>query len=203
MGRMKSKILKRIALGLGTATFMCVSTVFSAIPAMAAENENTETVQTTQDVTVEPENKLVFDPVEGAFYSDISTLSDVELYAGTETWYTGSALAGDYTFTNNNTTPVKTIGNSGTLRISGSFHGADGYATSSPIVLTVKIIDASTRATLASTVVNDDLSGSTAFSVSCYLTAGRKIQIFFDASSIANPPGIYRKAYVNYYRDLY
>ena len=203
MGRMKSKNLKRMALGLGAATSVCASAVFSATPVMAAENETAETAQPVQEITVEPENKLVFDAVEKAYYSDLSTLSDVELYAGTETWYTGSALAGDYTFTNNNTTPVKTIGNSGTLRISGSFYGADGYATASPIVLTVRIIDASSKATLASTVVNDDLSGSTSFSTSCYLTAGRKIQIFFDASSIANPPGIYRKAHVTYFRDLY
>ena len=203
MGRMKSKNLKRIALGLGVATFMCASAAFSAVPAMAAENGNTETAQTTQEVTVEAENNLVFDALEGAYYSDVSTLSDVELYAGTETWYTGSGAGGDYTFTNNNTTPVKTMGNSGTLRISGYFYGADGYATSSPIVLTVKILDVSTGATLSKTVVNDDLSGSTAFSTSCYVTAGQRIQLFFDASSIANPPGIYRKAHVTYNRYLY
>lgn len=202
MGRMKSKNLKRMALGLGAATFMCASAVFSATPVMAAENETAETAQPVQEITVEPENKLVFDEVEKAYYSDLSTLSDVELYAGTETWYTGSGLGGDYTFTNNNTTPVKTMGNSGTLRISGSFYGADGYASASPIKLTVRI-QSTSGTVLSSTIAVDELSGATPFSVSCPVSQGQKIQLFFDASSVANPPGIYRKAHVTYYRYLY
>ena len=202
MGRMKSKNLKRIALGLGTATFMCASAVFSAVPAMAAENENTETAQTTQEATVESENNLVFDALEGAYYSDVSTLSDVELYAGTETWYTGTSFAGEYTFTDTNTTPVKTMGNSGTLTISGSFYGADGYASASPIKLTVKIRTTS-GTVLASTVAVDDRSGSTSFAVSCNVVQGQQLQIFFDASSVANPPGILRKAHVAYNKHLY
>ena len=201
MGRMKSKNLKRIALGLGTATFMCASAVFSAVPAMAAENENTETAQTTQEATVESENNLVFDALEGAYYSDVSTLSDVELYAGTETWY-GSGFGGEYTFTNNNTTPVKTMGNSGTLLISGNFYGADGYASASPIKLTVRI-QSTSGSILSTTIVVDDMSGSTPFAVSCPVSQGQKIQLFFDASSVANPPGIYRKAHVAYNYDIY
>ena len=202
MGRMKSKNLKRMALGLGAATFVCASAVFSATPVMAAENETAETAQPVQEITVEPENKLVFDEVEKAYYSDLSTLSDVELYAGTETWYPGSALAGDYTFTNNNTTPVKTMGGSGRLIISGDFYGADGYASASPIKLTVRI-QSTSGAILASTVAVDDRSGSTPFAVSCNVSQGDRIQIFFDASSVANPPGIYRKAHVVYNKHLY
>lgn len=201
MGRMKSKNLKRMALGLGAATFVCASAVFSATPVMAAENETAETAQPVQEITVEPENKLVFDAVEKAYYSDLSTLSDVELYAGTETWY-GSGFGGEYTFTNNNTTPVKTMGNSGTLLISGNFYGADGYASASPIKLTVRI-QSTSGSILSSTVVVDDRSGSTPFAVSCPVSQGQKIQLFFDASSIANPPGIYRKAHVAYNYDIY
>lgn len=176
-----------MALGLGAATFMCASAVFSATPVMAAENETAETAQPVQEITVEPENKLVYDSVEKAYYSDLSTLSDVELYAGTETWYPGSALAGDYTFTNNNTTPVKTMGGSGTLEISGNFYGADGYASASPIKLTVRI-QSTSGTVLASTIAVDDRSGSTPFAVSCPVSQGQKVQIFFDASSVSNPP---------------
>ena len=36
------------------------------------------------------------------------------------------------------------------------------------------------------------------FFITTQVTAGQKIQLFFDASSINNPPGFYRKAWVDY-----
>lgn len=201
MKKMKSKKLKRLCLGLSVATAM---SIFTAFPALAAENcDNTSDVAVTQDVTNDSSQKLVYDSVEKSFYNDISTLSDVGLYAGTETWYGGSAFAGEYTFTNNNTTPVKIMGQSGTLLISGNFYGADGYASASPIKLTVEIRSATTNAVLGRTIAVDSLSGATPFAVSCNVSQGQKIQLFFDASSVANPPGIYRKAHVSYNRYLY
>lgn len=198
MRKMKSKNLKRIALSL--ATVVTLGT-FSAIPTLAAENVNNAS-ESKQTINKNVDSKLVCDETEQVSYSDLSTLSEVGLYAGTETWYGGSALAGDYTFENNNLTPVKTMGQSGTLRISGSFYGADGYASASPIKLTVEIRSTS-GAVLARTIATDDRTGSTPFGLSCNVTQGQRIQIFFDASSIANPPGIYRSAHVTYYRDLY
>ena len=195
---MKSKNLKRIALSL--ATVVTLGT-FSAIPTLAAENVNNAS-ESKQTINENVDSKLVCDETEQVSYSDLSTLSEVGLYAGTETWYGGSALAGDYTFENNNLTPVKTMGQSGTLRISGSFYGADGYASASPIKLTVEIRSTS-GAVLARTIATDDRTGSTPFGLSCNVTQGQRIQIFFDASSIANPPGIYRSAHVTYNRHLY
>ena len=146
---------------------------FSVTPAFAQEQE---TVDATSAVDTTAEN--------------------IQPRAGEETW-TGSGFGGSYTFTNYNLTPVKTMGQSGTLLISGSFTGRDGYANSSPIKLTAQIRSTS-GAVRASTVVVDDRSGATFFAVSCKVSAGDRIQLFFDASSIANPPAIYRSAYVEY-----
>ena len=116
--------------------------------------------------------------------------------AGNETW-TGSGFGGAYTFNNYNLTPVKTMGKSGRLLISGYFYGTDGYASSSPIVLTVEIRTTS-GTVLGRTTVYDNRSGNVPFAVSANVTAGQRIQLFFDASSVANPPGIYRSAFVAY-----
>ena len=120
----------------------------------------------------------------------------VILRAGNETWI-GSGFGGAYTFNNYNLTPVKTMGKSGTLHISGYFYGNDGYASSSPIALTVEIRSTS-GAVLGHTYVDDNRSGNVPFAVSANVSADQQIQLFFDASSIANPPGIYRSAYVAY-----
>ena len=134
-----------------------------------------------------------------AFAAEETTTVETETVsprAGTETW-TGSGHGGSYTFNNYNLTPVKTMGESGRLLISGSFYGTDGYASSSPIKLTVQI-----RSTSGAILVNrsfvDDRSGNVPFSISVNVTAGQKVQLYFDASSIANPPGIYRSAFVEY-----
>ena len=141
------------------------------------------------------ENEEVAPTLKATETADASVES-IQPRAGTETWY-GSGFGGSYSFTNYNLTPVKTMGNSGTLVISGSFYGDDGYANSSPIKLTAQIRSTS-GVVRASTVVVDDRSGATGFVMSCHVTAGDKIQLYFDASSIANPPGIYRSAYVEY-----
>ena len=88
-----------------------------------------------------------------------------ETRAGNETW-TGSGFGGAYTFTDYNLTPVKTMGESGTLLIHGSFYGNDGYANVSPIKLTAQIRNTA-GGVKAQTVVVDDRSGYVSFSVSC------------------------------------
>ena len=179
MGFLKSKI-KRMVLGLS----LVASMLFSAVPALAAEEVVAE--ETDAVVTETPNVDLA------TVMADIS----LENRAGNETW-TGSGFGGSYTFVDYNLTPVKTMGSSGTLVISGSFTGNDGYADVSPIKLTAQIRSTS-GAVKATTVVVDNRSGSTAFAVSCPVTIGEQIQLYFDASSIANPPGIYRHAYVIY-----
>ncbi len=121
--------------------------------------------------------------------------------AGNETW-TGSGLGGAFRFIDYNLTPVKTMGQSGTLLISGIFYGDDGYASVSPIKLTFEIRSTS-GAVLARTVVPDTRNGDIPFAVSCNVTKGQQIQLFMDASSISNPPGITRGAYIQYYYGFY
>ena len=170
-----SKIKKRIlGIVVGVSVF-----AFSVSPVFAQGQEN-------EEVTPALKTTEIVD----------ASVESVQPRAGTETWY-GSGFGGSYRFTDYNLTPVKTMGNSGTLVISGSFYGDDGYANSSPIKLTAQIRSTS-GAVRASTVVVDDRSGATGFVMSCRVTAGDKVQLYFDASSIANPPGIYRSAYVEY-----
>lgn len=172
------KLKKRIVgIVLGVSVF-----AFSVVPVFADEQEN--------------ENSTLESSQTAETLTSMDNVESILPRAGTETWY-GSGAGGSYTFTNYNLTPVKTMGQSGTLIISGSFSGADGYANSSPIKLTVQIRSIS-GAVKASTIQIDDRSGATFFSVVASVSAGEKIQLYFDASSIANPPGIYRSAYVSY-----
>ena len=183
---MKSKI-KRCIFCLSIIASMLVSSV---CPVFAQETASTNSEETS---VVDVETVKVVKTV------DLSTIiSDIRLEprAGNETWV-GSGFGGSYTFTDYNLTPVKTMGQSGTLVISGIFRGTDGYANVNRIKLTVQIRSTS-GSVKASTVVVDDRSGSTAFSVSCSVSQGEAIQLFFDASSVANPPGIYRSAFVDY-----
>lgn len=176
-----SKLKKRIlGIVVGVSVF-----AFSVSPVFAQDQESdksTSVPETAQNVSIQPEVD--------------ATVESIQPRAGEETW-TGSGFGGSYRFTDYNLTPVKTMGQSGTLLISGSFYGDDGYANSSRIKLTAQIRSTS-GVVRASTVVVDDRSGATYFAVSCNVSAGDRIQIYFDASSIANPPGIYRSAYVEY-----
>ena len=205
---LKSKIKRRILSLITVASVF----VFSASPVFAQENvssaeENTSSEQ--EAVVITPEEisekfELIknIDPATvpetpWEVTSNDSSGEAIVTRAGNETW-TGSGLAGNYTFYNNNLTPVKTMGKSGTLLIYGSFYGDDGYADVSPIQLTAQIRSTS-GAVKATTVRVDDRSGATSFSISCPVSYGEQIQLFFDASSVANPPGIYRSAHVTYY----
>ena len=121
MGFLKSKI-KRMVLGLS----LVASMLFSAVPTLAAEEVVAE--ETDAVVTETPNVDLA------TVMADIS----LENRAGNETW-TGSGFGGSYTFVDYNLTPVKTMGSSGTLVISGTFYGNDGYSDVSPIKLTAQI----------------------------------------------------------------
>lgn len=184
MGFLKSKI-KRMLLGLS----LVASMLFSAVPALAAEEVVAE--ETDAVVTETPNVDLA------TVMADIS----LENRAGNETW-TGSGFGGAYRFTDYNLTPIKTMGSSGTLLIYGSFYGDDGYSDVSPIKLTAQIRN--TNGTVRTETVRvDDRSGHVSFAMSCSVSKGDQIQLFFDASSVANPPGILRSAYVTYNYDLY
>ena len=188
---------------------------FTLMLTMSMQTFAAETKETNSDaliaevVSTEEQNASNFDEVkqlmglptltymtareEGETYKDPL---GIVARAGNETW-TGSGFGGAFRFTDYNLTPVKTMGQSGLLAITGYFYGDDGYADSVPIKLTFQIRDTSGRV-LATTVVEDTRNGNIPFGVSCRVTAGQKIQLYMDASSIANPPGIYRSAYIGY-----
>lgn len=133
------------------------------------------------------------------FMISIFTISMQSAFAaGTETWYKDQRYPAEYTITNNNLTPVKTIAESGNLCIYGFFWKADSDAYSN-VKLHVEIREYGTGRILASTdAQNLDYPLSNSFFVNTRVNAGQKIQIFFDVSSINNPPGPYRKATVQY-----
>lgn len=119
--------------------------------------------------------------------------------ATNETWYINhdGNYHSEYTLTNNNLTPYKIMGDSANLVVFGDFCKADTGASN--IKLTVEIRDYPSGRVLASTVVNNtNYPNSNMFFLYAPVSAGQKIQIFFDASSINNPPGFYRKAFVSY-----
>ncbi|MCI9286474.1 MAG: hypothetical protein HFJ57_00525 [Clostridia bacterium] len=131
------------------ATMMLVCSMFSTT-AFAAEPENASAVE------AETEDSVI-------------------MRAGAETWYTGSAMVGEFTMTGRNTTPVKTMGNSGTLSIFGFY--SEFIGETGPVTLTVQIKEAYTGKVLASTVANNQESRG--FAVSTNVTAGQKVQIYF------------------------
>lgn len=115
-----------------------------------------------------------------------------------EVWYKGQQYSASYTVTNNNLTPYKVINASGCLRISGSFCKADS-ASYSNVRLTVEIREYGTGRVLNRCVVdNTSYPNRNSFLLDTDVSAGQKIQIYFDVSSVSNPPGPYRKASVDY-----
>lgn len=177
MNRMKSKVTRLFISMLAMLTLL----IASALPTFAAPTNTSGDMQSENTVaSVEP----------------VMQTPSIAPRAGAETW-TGSGFGGAYTFYDYNLTPVKTMGNSGTLLVYGNFHCADGFASSHPIALTVQIRNTAGRV-LEYTSIVDSLSGSTPFAVSYHVNAGDKIQLYFDASSVGAQPGIYRSAYVEY-----
>lgn len=116
--------------------------------------------------------------------------------AGTETWYKGSYEVGAFNMVSDNLTPVKTLGDSGALLVSFSFYRTDPYS-SSPIKLTMQIRNADTGY-VYETVVVKETEADGGFIFLNNMTAGTRLQIYFDASSISNPPGPYRCAHISY-----
>ena len=202
MKRIKS--VKRLLVGVATTLTVLATSI---VPAFAADEA--EPVDAKSDAiaekTIEVENLVNYKFIDESaaskygldpFFLVDENIDSIVTRAGAETW-SGSGFGGAYTFTNNNLTPVKTMGKTGRLLISGYFYGNDGFASSHPIKLTVEIRSTS-GTVLARTIEIDDRSGNVDFAVAANVTAGQKIQLFFDASSVSTSPGIYRSAYVAY-----
>lgn len=123
--------------------------------------------------------------------------------AGNETWYANGGYpgtqVGSFNCTNNNLSPTKTIGSSGWLYVWGIADKSDPY--NGNVVTTVEIrsdYDGSVLTSTTSYAINDSGTEHYFETSPIYVTAGQKVRIFFDVSSISNPPGPYRQAYISY-----
>lgn len=115
-----------------------------------------------------------------------------------EIWYKDRRYPAEYTITDTNLTPYKVMDESGVLVIYGHFWKADS-ASYSNVKLTVEIREYGTNRVLNRVVAyNTQYPFGDPFFIDANVTAGQKIQIFFDVSSIDNPPGPLRKATVTY-----
>ena len=121
--------------------------------------------------------------------------------AGSEDWSSSTkTYVGSMHMTDNNLTQVKTIKRTGTLHIVGHFYGEDAHAVECPFILTALFRYAYGGAIGKASITKDDnRSGLVDFEVTCPVSYGQQVQIFFDASSISNPPGYYRRAFIEYW----
>lgn len=130
-----------------------------------------------------------------AIIMTISIFGTTQVYAaGIETLPYGPHNIGSFTFTNTNTTPEKTV--SGTnVSFMINFKKASIDAGVGNVKLTVKVLDANTGAVISNTYYsNANEDGSDTFiMVPCECGyAGRKVKIWFDASSTGPSNGHYR-----------
>lgn len=134
----------------------------------------------------------------------ITAFSTQAFAAGVETWYASWVSEGTITIRNNNLTPVKTMGTSGTLHIVAQVSGRPDMEPSGcpPVKLTVQVRDLSGNV-LASGSVSEDATVPQVH-INLPVSAGQQIQIFFDISSVSyNPNGNYRIADVTYGHEIY
>jgi len=131
------------------------------------------------------------------------------LASGTETWYAGTNVAvGVMRLVDETWTPVKTIGNSGTLQINVTFSpcrwdGCDDYEDFySPIRVTCDVY--TTSGEYLGSGYGDETTLPIIDSFNVYLNrqvyAGETIRLHFDVSTQPGntPPGSYRKAHIGY-----
>lgn len=142
----------------------------------------------------------VFAMPMSAFAAEVETPVSVEPRAGVETfWLDKTYDVGSFTFKNNNTTPTKTVqGRYLYTFLEIQRASSDQGIASTPIKVTVDILDASTREVIDGIVyyLNTTDSLSHGFEVDLGY-AGRQICYRFDASSYNGPTnGYYRSATV-------
>lgn len=134
----------------------------------------------------------------------ITAFSTQAFAAGVETWYASWVSEGTITVRNNNLTPVKTMGTSGTLHLVAEVSGRSDLEPSGcpPVKLTVQVRDLNGNV-LASGVINEDAAVPQVH-INLPVSAGQQVQIFFDISSVSyNPNGNYRIADVTYGHEIY
>lgn len=124
--------------------------------------------------------------------------------AGRETWYGNWVNEPTMIITNNNLTPEKTMGQSGTLHIAASIKGRPDLEPSGcpKVKLTVEIRDARGHV-LASGSTRED-AFIPQVHLSLHVNKGQKVYVFFDVSSVSkNPNRNYRVGEVSYSHEIY
>lgn len=122
----------------------------------------------------------------------------IEPYAGVETLEIGYNDIGDFTFTDTNLTPVKTIaGTKVTFTI--PFYKADSDKGIGPVKLTVKVKDLNGKVLAQGT--KSEKAGVTGAVLTIkdldLKTKNKKVQIWFDASSVGESNGKFRSITVS------
>ncbi len=95
--------------------------------------------------------------------------------AGTETLYKGGGLLGSFTLAGTNLTPIKTMGDSGKLRVYGTAYSDNG---GKPWHIKVQLIDYQTGGVLNETVSIYPEDSGQVFSVSLDVVKGQRLQIY-------------------------
>lgn len=134
----------------------------------------------------------------------IMAFSVPAMAAGVETWYSSLVTEPTMVVTNNNLTPVKTMGTSGTLHITASIKGRPDLEPSGcpKVQMTVQIRDLSGNVLASGTVREDAFMPQV--NLECSVTKGQQVQIFFDVSSVSyNPNGNYRVGQITYSHEIY
>lgn len=134
----------------------------------------------------------------------VSTFAITAFAAGPETWSSAWKEEPKITVTNNNTTPVKTMGASGTLHVCCYFNARPDRepAGCPPIKVTMQIRDLSGNV-LRTVTDTSATSFEDTMDLELPVTAGQQYQIFFNVSSVSyNPNGNYRVADIYYAHEI-
>ena len=127
--------------------------------------------------------------------------------AGTETWSDAYGPWEEIRVTNNNLTPVKTIGRNGYLIIDNFVAPCNNTYCScadqepssySAIKVHMQIRKVGTGEILADEWFNEHRVFSDELKTYRPVSVGEKVQIFFDVCSNGTPPGPYRKAHISF-----
>lgn len=117
--------------------------------------------------------------------------ADTVARAGTETLYAGTGSIGSFYLQNNNLTPVKTMGSSGTFSLFGTAEGS----SSTYWQICVQIRDAYTGSVLATDYTTGSSYNFQYYSMEISVTKGQKLQIF---TYYTSTPSTESKIFLNY-----
>lgn len=110
-----------------------------------------------------------------SFTSTVYAEGDIMPLSGRETWYAGGGKVGSFTLEGGNVTPVKTMGDSGKLRIYGF---ADAENNGNPWWIRIQIEDYNTGKILAEGTTGSKTSSQQVYSISFDVTKGQQFRIY-------------------------